>query len=441
MSELLYYLANAIIVYALLLVLWTALRRPTSIRYAFANLFRQRRRSGITLLAIIMGGVAVFTFGGFVQHSFSALREQTIRTNLGHLQLYREGYLASGATNPLRHGIPGYQEIKRILAADPDLGPLLKTVTGQIEFSGIASHYESETSTFISGVGIEPASSLTLGALDRIVLGSDLSRIDGLGVTIGTGVAKGLGAGYDSELDLLVVNPKGGQNAMSVTVRGVMESGIKEYDDRSLKMPLETAQALLETDEVSRIIILLNDTAQTDAALKRVQAIIAEHGLALEVRPWSELAVYYHQVVSLFDGIFFFIKSIVSVIVVFMIGNTLMMNVVERTREIATLRALGLTQREVGRLFILEGIFIGLLGAALSVAVGIGLAELINVHGLPMPPSPGYTKGYLAFILWDEDVDLFWFTCALAIVTAVLASIIPAKRASKLLIAEAFRFT
>ena len=228
---------------------------------------------------------------------------------------------------------------------------------------------------------------------------------------------------------------------MSVTVRGVMESGIKEYDDRSLKMPLETAQALLETDEVSRIIILLNDTAQTDAALKRVQAIIAEHGLALEVRPWSELAVYYHQVVSLFDGIFFFIKSIVSVIVVFMIGNTLMMNVVERTREIATLRALGLTQREVGRLFILEGIFIGLLGAALSVAVGIGLAELINIHGLPMPPSPGYTKGYLAFILWDEDVDLFWFTCALAIVTAVLASIIPAKRASKLLIAEAFRFT
>ena len=259
--------------------------------------------------------------------------------------------------------------------------------------------------------------------------------------TIGTGVAKGLGAGYDSELDLLVVNPKGGQNAMSVTVRGVMESGIKEYDDRSLKMPLETAQALLETDEVSRIIILLNDTAQTDAALKRVQAIIAEHGLALEVRPWSELAVYYHQVVSLFDGIFFFIKSIVSVIVVFMIGNTLMMNVVERTREIATLRALGLTQREAGRLFILEGIFIGLLGAALSVAVGIGLAELINIHGLPMPPSPGYTKGYLAFILWDEDVDLFWFTCALAIVTAVLASIIPAKRASKLLIAEAFRFT
>ena len=441
MSELLYYLSNAIIAYALILVLWTAFTRPTSIRYAFANLFRQRRRSGITLLAIIMGGGAVFIFGGFVQHSFSSLREQTIRTNLGHLQLYREGYLASGATNPLRYGIPGYEGIKALLGADPVLGPMLKTVTGQIEFSGIASHYEAETSTFISGVGIEPASSLTLGALDRIVLGSDLSRIDGLGATLGVGVAKGLSATYDDNLDLLVVNPAGGQNAISVTVRGVMQSNIKEYDDRALKLPLKTAQELLGTEEVSRIIILLNDTEQTAVALARVQHLIETQGLKLEVRPWSELAVYYHQVVSLFGGIFFFIKSIVSIIVVFMIGNTLMMNVVERTREIATLRALGLTQREVGRLFILEGIFIGLLGAALSVAMGIGLAELINLNGLPMPPSPGYTKGYLAFILWDEDFNLFWFTCALAIVTAVLASIIPAQRASKLLIAEAFRFT
>lgn len=440
MNRVLFILSNLVILYAVLLVVYALFKEPTSVRYALANLGRQRRRSLVTLLAIVMGGGAVFLFGGFVQHSFSALREQTIRTNLGHLQIYREGYLASGATNPLRHGISGYEEIRGLLQEDPVLAPMLKTVTGQIEFSGIASQYEAETSTFISAVGIEPASALTLGALDRIVLGSDLSRIDGLSVTLGTGVARGLDAGYRSELDLLVVNPVGGQNAMSVSVRGIMESGVKEYDDRALKMPLSTAQALLETDEVSRIIILLQDTGMTAAAQARVEAIIAEHELVLEVRDWSTLAAYYHQVVSLFDGIFFFIKSIVSVIVVFMIGNTLMMNVVERTREIATLRALGLTQSEVGRLFLLEGIFIGVLGAILSVLVGIGLAELINLNGLPMPPSPGYTRGYLAFILWDESIDLFWFTCALSMVTAVLASIIPARRAARLQIAEAFRF-
>lgn len=440
MSDALFALSNLVILYALALVAWIALTAPISIRYALASLASQRRRSLVTLIAIVMGGVAVFLFGGFVQHSFSALREQTIRTNLGHLQLYREGYLASGATNPLQYGIEGYPQIRSLLQDDPVLAPMLKTVTGQIEFSGIASHYDADTSTFISAVGIEPASSLTLGALDRVVLGSDLSRVDELGVTVGTGVANSLSAGYHSELDMLVVNPAGGQNAISVTVRGVMESGIKEYDDRSLKMPLATAQSLLETQEVSRIIVLLEDTDMTEAALARINTLIEENDLALEARDWSSLATYYHQVVSLFDGIFFFIKSIVSVIVVFMIGNTLMMNVVERTREIATLRAIGLTQKEVGRLFMLEGIFIGLLGALLSVLIGIGVAELINLNGLPMPPSPGYTKGYLAFILWNEGFGLFWFTCALSMVTAVLASIIPARRAARLPIAEAFRF-
>ncbi|WP_265288097.1 ABC transporter permease [Verminephrobacter eiseniae] len=161
--------------------------------------------------------------------------------------------------------------------------------------------------------------------------------------------------------------------------------------------------------------------------------------MQLETRPWSSLAVFYDQVVNLFNGIFFFIKTIVSTIVVFMISNTMMMNVLERTREIGTLRAIGLTKREVSRLFLLEGVIIGFVGAVLSIVVGIALAELININGVPMPPSPGYSRGYLAFIRWTDDWSLFWFSSVLAIVTAFAASILPARRASKLAIAQAFR--
>lgn len=440
MMNILFWISNAIIVYALLVVLVTALRKPTDIRYTFLNLFRQRRRSGVTLLAITLGGVAVFIFGGFVDYSFWAMREQTIRTNLGHIQLYEKGYLTSGANNSLQYTINNYDEVKRILLADEEIAPKITTITGQLAFSGIISQYDTGSSTFFTGVGIEPETSLVLGSLDRIISGSDLSRVEQQSITIGSGIANALSAGYDDWVDMLVVNPEGGQNAISSQVRGIFQSGIKEYDDTAIKLPLKTAQRLLQTNDVSKIIIMLQDTEQTNAVLARINQLIKQHNLPLEARSWDDLAIFYHQVVNLFEGIFLFIKSIVSVIVVFMIGNTLMMNVVERTREIATLRALGLSQSYIGRLFILEGIIIGMIGSVLSISFGMLIAAIININGIPMPPSPGYTQGYLAFVMWDKDINLFWFSCALPLVTALIASIIPARRASKLVIAEAFRF-
>ncbi|ERK16523.1 hypothetical protein L580_0098 [Serratia fonticola AU-P3(3)] len=440
MMNSLFWISNVIIAYALLVVIVTMIRKPTDIRYTFLNLFRQRRRSGVTLLAITLGGVAVFIFGGFVDYSFWALREQTIRTNLGHIQLYERGYLSSGANNSLQYTISQYDEVKNLLQADPVIAPQIATITGQLAFTGIISQYDKGASTFFSGVGIEPQTSLVLGSLDKIISGSDLSRVEQQDITIGSGIAHALSAGYGDWVDMLVVNPEGGQNAMSSQVRGIFQSGIKEYDDTAIKMPLQTAQRLLQTNDVSKIIIMLQNTDQTEAVLARINRLIAEHRLNLEGRSWDELAIFYHQVVNLFEGIFLFIKSIVSVIVVFMIGNTLMMNVIERTREIATLRALGLNQAYIGRLFVLEGIIIGIIGSLLSVSFGILIASLININGIPMPPSPGYTQGYLAFVMWDQDINLFWFSCALPLVTALIASIIPARRASKLVIAEAFRF-
>jgi len=440
MMNVLFWISNAIIAYALLVVVLTAIRKPTDIRYTFLNLFRQSRRSGVTLMAITLGGVAVFIFGGFVDYSFWALREQTIRTNLGHIQIYEKGYLTSGANNSLQYTISNYDEVKNILMADPQVGPKVSTITGQLGFTGIISQYDKGASTFFTGVGIEPQTSLVLGSLDKIISGSDLSRVEQQDITIGSGISEALSAGYGDWVDMLVVNPEGGQNAMSSKVRGVFQSGIKEYDDTAIKMPLKTAQRLLQTNDVSKIIILLQDTSQTNDVLARIDQLIIEHNLPLEARSWDSLAIFYHQVVNLFEGIFLFIKSIVSVIVVFMIGNTLMMNVVERTREIATLRALGLSQSYIGRLFILEGVIIGIIGSVLSISFGILIASLININGIPMPPSPGYTQGYLAFVMWDQDMNLFWFSCALPLVTALIASIIPARRASKLVIAEAFRF-
>lgn len=440
MNSIFFWLTNILLVAALTLVAIMAIRKPAELRYTFLNLFRQRRRTSMTLLAIILGGVAIFIFGGFIHYSFWAMREQTIHTSLGHIQIYQQGYLQKSASETLRYTIKDYENVKQQLLSDPELSKVIRYVSGQLTFSGIISQYENGASGFFSGVGMEPLSGLYLGSFDRIVSGSSLSRVVPHGITLGEGLSAGLSAGYDSWVDMLAVNPQGGQNAISLQVRGISRSGLKEYDDTLVKMPLITAQKLLQTQGVSKIIVLLNQTEQTEQAIARINTLINQNHWSLESRSWSELAISWHQTVTLFEGIFLFIKTIIGVIVVFMIGNTLMMNVMERTREIATLRALGFSRLAVSRLFILEGIFIGLVGALLSTATGVLLSILININGIPVPPSPGRTEGYLAFVMWENNYSLFWFTLALPLTTSILASVLPAYRAARLVIADAFRF-
>lgn len=92
-----------------------------------------------------------------------------------------------------------------------------------------------------------------------------------------------------------------------------------------------------------------------------------------------------------------------------MIGNSMTMNIIERTREITTLRAIGLKPLHVTRLFLLEGIFIGIIGALGSLAIGYAIAAVINLYGIAMPPSPGQSQGYTAFIKTDSAA-LNWIT-------------------------------
>ncbi|HBV9989491.1 TPA: ABC transporter permease, partial [Klebsiella aerogenes] len=313
----------------------------------------------------------------------------------------------------------------------------ISTISGQLEFSGIISHYESETSNYFSAQGIEPLPSLKLGAFDKIVFGSDLSRVKHNEITIGSGLAKTLDSHYGDWLDILAVNVAGGQGAISVKLRGIFESGIKDYDDVALKIPLDTAQRIMGTNGVSKIVILLKHDDVAPFVIK-MREFIAQQNLPLIVKDWKESSIFYQQVEGMLSGIYFFIKVIVALIVIFMIGNSMTMNIVERTKEITTLRAIGLQSSRVTLLFWLEGIYIGILGAIGSLAFGYTIAAIINISGIAMPPSPGQSVGYTAFIK-SNDAELIWFTLMLPILTSALASIIPAYRASRLNITDAFK--
>ena len=403
------------------------------LKLAIRNVLRNRRRTVITVAAMGFGAAAIILFGGFVNSVYIGVREATIRSQVGHIQLYRSGFSEKGVLTPFDYLIRDSGALRAELMRLPHV----KTVTARLGFSGLVS--TGDTTTSFVGAGVDPEGEAELSALAVIVDGQDLTSRDARGMIMGVGLARGFGVRPGDDLTLLTTTANGAINALAVKVRGVWEAGEKAYDDRFLKVPLPQVQRLLDLEdgEVQSIVLLLDATEHTAAVRDRIARLIRERGLDLELKTWDELALRYHQVRELFGRIFTVLTLIVSIMVVFGITNTMTMAIFERTREIGTVMALGTRRRGVIAMFVLEGVALGVLGGIVGVVLGVVLAKIVSAIGIQLPPPPGSTRGFVVQILVVPAVLEQAFR--LSLVTATLASLYPAWRAARQDVVEALR--
>ncbi len=395
---------------------------------ALRNVFRNRRRSAITLAVIVFGAVGLILFGGYKAITFRGLRESTIRSRIGHLQIYRLGYARQESQKPLEYALDDVTAIRTAIERDPRV----QFTAAQITLMGLVGNGD-KSETFLA-TAVEPEKDRQMRG-QRLVAGSDLPSDEPDAVLVGKGLARSMNVTPGGYLTLMTTTTTGSLNAMDVRVAGIVESGVKEYDDRAIKMPLAGAQQLLQTTRVEKLLVFLHDTEQTDAMQEKLAALFAANHWALETRHWSQLAPFYHQVVLLYNGIFGFLGVIVFGVVVFSVANTIAMSTFERTREIGTLMAVGTTRSQIWRMFFAEGLLIGLIGGILGLATGALLAWVINHGNVMLPPPPGYTVGYRLEILLQAPVLITAFAIALA--TSTLSSIVPAFKASRMKIVDA----
>lgn len=393
------------------------------IKLALRNIFRNRRRSAITLAVIIFGAVGLILFGGYKAVTFKGLRESTIRGRLGHLQLFGAGH-EQGSQKPLEHALEDVAAIRARIEKDPRV----ESTAAQITLMGLISNGD-KSETFVA-TAVEPAKDRLMRG-QKLVEGTLLPDNEPDAVVLGKGLAKSMNVKTGDYVTLMTPTVTGSLNAIDVRVAGVFQTGVKELDERAVKMPLAGAQQLLQTGKVEKLLVFLRDTETTAA----VRADIERMKLPIDIKSWSELASFYHQVVMLYNGIFGFLGLIVFAIVIFSVANTIVMSIFERTREIGTLMAIGVTRGRVWRMFFLEGLMTGVLGGILGVAAGALIAALINSGNVMLPPPPGYTVGYKLSILLQPPVLMTAFL--ISVVTSTLSSILPALKASRLKVVDA----
>jgi len=224
---------------------------------------------------------------------------------------------------------------------------------------------------------------------------------------------------------------EGALNAVDVVVAGTFSTGVPDLDKRQVYTDLATAQKLLVTPRISSLGVFLTSMDATPAAQARLQAALPK----LTVQTWLDQAPFYRSVRDLYNRIFGMLGAVIGVIVVFVVTNAMAMAIIERTREIGTLRALGTSSGQLTRGLALEGLMLGGVGAALGALLALGVALALLVFPVQMPPPPGRSDGYP--LLVAVDPALYAITLLAMLALATVASAWVARRTVRLPIVNA----
>lgn len=399
------------------------------LRLAVRSLMRHRRRSLLALGTVGAAVIALLLAGGFINWVLISMREATIHSQLGHIQITRPGYFAEGLGDPYDYLLPAApDEASTIRRAEH-----VSTVAPRLAFSGLLSKGDA-TVSFL-GEGIDPAAEAPITLAVNIVEGRDLPDSPPDSILLGQGLATSVGASVGDRLVLLATTAQGRINAVEATVAGVFVTLAKAYDDTVLRAPIGLARQLMNVEGATSWVVLLDDTADTAATVVHLRETLPPG--EYEIIPWTELADFYNKTVELFGKQVGVVRVLLALIVVLSISNTMTMSVLERTNEIGTSMALGVRRLSILRLFVLEGLAIGVVGGIGGIIVGAVLAEIISAIGIPMPPPPGMAAGYLGEIQISPELAVD--ALILALVTTLAASLIPAWKASRMNIVDALR--
>ncbi len=398
------------------------------LKFAILSVLRNRRRTFATILITAVGTAAILIGGGFALYTYESLREMAARDN-GHLILAHADYFSKQEEIPLEFGLQDQAEIVAKLIHDPRI----RAVLPRLDFSGLISNGD-RSSVFI-GRGINQEEFKVKGPFFTVQSGSTFSRIVAEDtdpqIMIGSGLAKIMNAKAGDELTLLSTTVEGALNAQDVIVQGIFSLGTPEIDKRIILTNLDTAQQLLVTDKVSTLSAYLYDTDKTNSVGKDIAAMLP----ALDSQTWLDQAFYYLAVKGLYNRIFGLMGIIILAIVFFAVSNTMSISVIERTREIGTLRAMGTHNREIERNFVLEAAVIGIIGVSLGILIALAVATFFYLAGLEMPPPPARSQGYPLAV--NIDPILYCITAISILTLCITAAWFSARRAVNKPIVEA----
>ncbi len=399
---------------------------------AWRNVWRNKLRSLVVILAVTLGLFGVLFIIALSNGMVEQKIDDTIHNEISHIQIHNEKFLQD---NSLQYSMPDAASI--VSKAESIDG--VKAASSRIKMTAMAS--TAATGAGITVNGIDPEKEKLVSNINKTLLeGTYFEKASRTPlILISYKLAGKLKAKVGSKIVLTLTNMNGDLIYGLFRVTGIYKTSNTMWDETNVFVHKKDVASLTGFDptKATEVAILLKNTEDTDPVLKKLQTDYPD----LSVMSWKKIEPLLMAMSSMMDQMSYLLLIIILIAMAFGIINTMLMVIMERTRELGMLMAVGMNKKKVFFMIMLETIFLSLVGTAVGVAISATTIKLTSRNGINFAAwSQGFESwGYSAHIFPVLYTSFYFAMTGLVIITAILASIYPARKALKFKPSEAMR--
>jgi putative ABC transport system permease protein len=410
------------------------------INIAFKNLFRNKLRTGVSILAVAFAVMVIVFARGLLDGMIDSTYSLYVHYDTGHIKIINEEYQQKQKLLSLNYTVNGLED-KSLTEMQKDLTEIegIEMVVPRLKFGSAVSTDEELVKMLSWGVNGEKELAFT--NIEREIVEGRMVESGKRELLVGSKLLNKLDKDVGERVTMVYTTAFSSFQGATFDIVGKIESNLPLLNEDVVFMPLDTAQELLYLDdEVTELLLITEDRNSAAIYLPQVEEFINQHGgNQYLVQSWREGSSFI-QLLEMSEVIYNFVYIFLVLLASIVVINTMVMIVKERTQEIGMMSALGLKGSEILKLFMLEGSAIAVIGSFIGAISGGILTYYLSGVGFD------YSAAF-------EDIDVLMnpiiyptfkfehmiMAFLLGVFVTALTSIIPARRAAKLNPTEALR--
>jgi len=407
------------------------------------NLSRSKLRTSVSIIAIAIAIIAVVFARGLIGGMIESTFLNHINYKAGHIRVVDEEYKLKERLLSLNYPVDGFNgEVITTMTEKLKEVEGVEQIVPRLKFAAVVS--QEDELVRMMGWGVDPAEEIKFTNIDKSITEGRMVEPGNREMVMGAGLLKKLKRGVGDKVTILYTTPFGSFKGSTFEIVGKIQSSLPMINDNIFYLPLDQAQRILEMpDQVTELLIITPDYHKAASILPALNELftredkIGKYFLQLWNRDY--------ELIGLFDiarNMYNFIYIFIIIMACFVLVNTLIMIINERTREIGMMTALGLKSKEILYLFTIEGAIIGILGSAIGAVLGGILTRVISVIGIDYSAA---MEGMSADLMFEPifyptfSLENIIFCFILGVLVVTIACIIPARRAAQIEPTEALR--